>query len=291
MKTNARAVWDQAQIARAVGFTTSRFKGVGVFDTRPFGDLASAFADARGDRRALVYAITPEGWTIHIANGDRLPAMETIMTNEAATKTYSSKSNAIRAARSALKGKHRDALAEVHFRLEPVGDEWAWHEIDVASGLVATGELIGDGSAPASLPPVTVVPAKEGRDEARRRKIAEADARNAAKAAAKAAKNAEPKAPKAPRPAGAPKPASKRAEVQAAAERGELPTPPDFSADTHKRFRPILEGLVAMAAAGNLKGLKADKTEPKSSSRQAICRYRDLAIVALTAQAKVAKAA
>jgi len=216
--------------------------------------------------------------------------METIMT--ATTKTYSSKSNAIRAARAALKPKHRDPLAEVHFRLEQNGEEWAWHEIDLGTGQIATAELIEDGStAVPGLPPTTVVPAKETRDQKRLRKIAEADARNAAKAAAKAAKAAEPKAPKAPRAAGAPKPASKRAEIQAAAERGELPTPPDFSAETHKRFRPTLEALLAAAQAGNLKALKADKTEPKSSSRQAICRYRDLAIIALTAQSKVAKAA
>jgi hypothetical protein len=64
----------------------------------------------------IVYAVTPEGWTIHIVNGDKIP-METDMT-DATTKTYSSKSNAIRAARAALKGKHRDPLSGVHFRLE-----------------------------------------------------------------------------------------------------------------------------------------------------------------------------
>lgn len=304
MKTNARAAWDAEQIARAVGFTTSRFRGVGVFETRRFDDLAAALADAQGDRRALVYAITPEGWTIHIVNGDKIPK-EPAMNTEATTKTYSSKSNAIRAARAALKGKHRDALAEVHFRLEPIGDEFAWHEIDLGTGQIATGELLEDGATEAKgVPPITVVPAKGGPKalpaaklahdtrSPKRRKADEAaqaagfpnatrmaEAKQAEKAAAKAAK---PKAEK---------PASKRAEVVAAAERGELPTPPDFSADTHKRFRPTLEALVAAAKAGNLKALKEDKTEPKSSSRQAICRYRDLAITALTAQAKVAKAA
>lgn len=69
-KIAARQVWDDEQIARAVGFTTSRFQGRGVYDTRRFGDLAQALADAAGDRRAIVYAITPEGFTIHIANGD-----------------------------------------------------------------------------------------------------------------------------------------------------------------------------------------------------------------------------
>ncbi len=212
------------------------------------------------------------------------------------TKTYANKSNAIRAARAGLKTKHRDPLAGVHFSIVPAGDEWAWHEIDIASGQIATGELIEDGAQPATnLPAVTVVAAKESPDAKRRRKIAEADARNAEKAAAKtakaAAKAAAPKPAKAPKVAGAPKAGGQRAEILAAAQRGELPAAPDFSADTHKRFRPTLDGLVAMVAAGNLKGLKADKTEPKSSSRQAICRYRDLSITALEAQAKAAKAA
>jgi predicted lipid-binding transport protein (Tim44 family) len=136
------------------------------------------------------------------------------------------------------------------------------------------------------LPPVTVVPAKETREQKRLRKIAEADARNQAKDAAKAAKP-----PKPARAAAAPKAGSKRAEIQAAAERGELPTPPDFTADTHKRFRPVLQKLVDAANAGDLKTLRADTTEPKSSSRVAVCRYRDLAIVALQARAKQAKAA
>jgi hypothetical protein len=69
---NARAIWDAEQIARAVSFTTSRFLGRGKYDTRRFETLDEAKADARGDRRAMVYAVTPEGFTIHIANGDKI---------------------------------------------------------------------------------------------------------------------------------------------------------------------------------------------------------------------------
>jgi hypothetical protein len=104
--TNARAAWDAEQIARAVEFTTSRFLGRGRYDTRRFSTLDAARADACGDRRAMVFAVTPEGFTIHIENGDAI-AMEKAMT-DVTTKTYSSKSNAVRAARAGLKGKHRD---------------------------------------------------------------------------------------------------------------------------------------------------------------------------------------
>ncbi len=72
MKTNAKAAWDAEQIARAVEFTTCRFLGAGRYDTRRFEDRAVAEADATGDRRAMVFAITPEGWTIHIINGDKI---------------------------------------------------------------------------------------------------------------------------------------------------------------------------------------------------------------------------
>ena len=71
-KQGAQQAWDHEQIARAVGYTTSRFMGVGLYDTRPFDTLPAALADAYGDRRAMVYAITPEGWTVHITNGDKI---------------------------------------------------------------------------------------------------------------------------------------------------------------------------------------------------------------------------
>lgn len=76
----------------------------------------------------------------------------------------------------------------------------------------------------------------------------------------------------------------KRAQIEADAAAGKLPTPPDFSAETHARFRKRLSEIVAFVKAGDIKALKADTTEPKSSSRVALCRYRDLAIIALEAQ-------
>lgn len=72
---------------------------------------------------------------------------------------------------------------------------------------------------------------------------------------------------------------------RAAAMRGTLPPVPDFSADTHAGYRGKLAEVVAMVEAGDVDGLLANDIEPKSSSRSAICRYRDIAIVALQAKA------
>lgn len=98
---------------------------------------------------------------------------------------------------------------------------------------------------------------------------------------AKVAPAAKPAKPAAPAKA---KPLGQRAQIEADAAAGKLPTPPDFSAETHARFRKRLADIVGFAGAGDIKALKADTTEPKSSSRIALCRYRDLCIVALEAR-------
>lgn len=78
----------------------------------------------------------------------------------------------------------------------------------------------------------------------------------------------------------------KRAEAQAAAERGELPQPPDFSAETHKNYRKKLAALVALAKDGDIAGLRAFELKLYSSSPIALDRYRNLCVTALSAQAK-----
>jgi len=107
------------------------------------------------------------------------------------------------------------------------------------------------------------------------------------KSRAKASQPAEeaPPAVAAVEAAKAAKPArgARRAAVEAA-QRGELPTPPDFTAETHKRFRPKLARLVEMATAGDIAGLRATEINPVSSSPKAMLRYRDLAIAALEAR-------
>jgi hypothetical protein len=94
-----------------------------------------------------------------------------------------------------------------------------------------------------------------------------------------------PDASREPQPADKQRPAGKRAAIEAAAREGKLPEPPDFSAETHKRFRNKLAGVVELAEAGDLKGLRAFEINPVSSSPKAIKRYRDLCIVAIEAQA------
>ncbi|WP_198378279.1 hypothetical protein [Neoroseomonas rubea] len=73
--------------------------------------------------------------------------------------------------------------------------------------------------------------------------------------------------------------------MEAAAE-GVVPSPPDFSAATHKPHRKRLAEVIALVEAGDLEGLRANSVQPISSSRVALCRYRDAAIVALEARRK-----
>ena len=72
------------------------------------------------------------------------------------------------------------------------------------------------------------------------------------------ARAAAAKAPKAPH-AGP----GNFAAIREAAERGELPPVPDFSADLHKRNRGRLAQLVAMAEAGDVAGLEAFPISPE----------------------------
>ncbi|GAA4175217.1 hypothetical protein [Shinella granuli] len=103
---------------------------------------------------------------------------------------------------------------------------------------------------------------------------------------ADAARQGEPPAEPVPKPER--KPAGKRAAILEAAQRGELPAAPDFSAATHKPHRKKLEAVVAMVRAGDIEGLKAFEIKPVSTSPRAIARYRDLAVIALAALSRSA---
>lgn len=95
-----------------------------------------------------------------------------------------------------------------------------------------------------------------------------------------------PKAPKAERTADGQRRAlsGKRAAIAAAAKAGTMPPQPDFTANTHKPYRKRLDALVALAAAGDLDGLRAvQMLPPRSSSPKALLKYRDLCILALAA--------
>jgi hypothetical protein len=101
---------------------------------------------------------------------------------------------------------------------------------------------------------------------------------------ADAAGKAEP----APAAIAPPKSPSKREAALLAAHAGTLPPPPNFEAPTHKRFRPKLAQVVALAEAGDIAGLKAMTINPVSSSPKAIAKYRDLCVIALEARASAA---
>lgn len=77
----------------------------------------------------------------------------------------------------------------------------------------------------------------------------------------------------------------KRAEAEASAAAGIMPTPPDFSAATHASHRKIHAQIVAMVETGDVAGLKAWEHKHYSSSQKALARYRDLAVMALSARA------
>lgn len=84
---------------------------------------------------------------------------------------------------------------------------------------------------------------------------------------------------------GAPRKRKAQAEAEAAADRGELPEPPDFTANTHAPYRKKLDKLVDMAKAGDAAGLRGFEIKPTSTSPRALIRYRDLAVRAIEAKA------
>ena len=138
--------------------------------------------------------------------------------------------------------------------------------------------VLGGKAKPAKKPVAPKGPAKSKPAKA---KIAAAKITKPAKA--NPAKVAKVKAEKATK-------GGKRADALASAEAGNLPTAPDFSAPTHARFLKKHAELVALVDAGDLKALKAFPINPISSSPKALDRYRNLAVTALEARAKAAKA-
>lgn len=161
-------------------------------------------------------------------------------------KTYSKKFNAQRAARVEL---GNDAIEGVDYRTVNTKDGWTWEQ----------GKKAGD--VPKSEPDGVHIDNLT------------TDSHPAAAANA-ASWNAIP----------AIKHAGKHAAIEDAARKGELPEPPDFSAETHKRFRNKLANLVELAEAGDVEGLKAVVINPVSSSPKAMARYRYLCVVALEAR-------
>jgi hypothetical protein len=83
------------------------------------------------------------------------------------------------------------------------------------------------------------------------------------------------------------RPQGRRAEIAENAANGILPPMPDFSAETHKRFRGKLAEIVKLAEAGDVAALKAIEIKTYSSSPKAMAGYRDLAVMAIEARAGI----
>lgn len=242
-----------AVIANAVRFDLALFLGVGRYAKAS----ADTLADARREAKRLA-ADHPNGRRALIyaidANGrsglvtDDIPTEE----KESPMKTYAKKFNAQRAAKAA--GHDLDKVeivkTEEGFTFRVKDSKPAIHINDLA----------------ASDHPVAK---------------ANADSWNAIPAIKRAGKKA--KAGAASTPA-----LGKRAAVEATAREGKLPEPPDFSAETHKRFRNKLASVIELANAGDLKGLRAFEINTVSSSPKAIARYRDLCVIALEARRQAA---
>lgn len=245
-----------AIVANAVRFDLALFLGVGRYARASVATLAEARWEATrlgalhaNGRRALIYAIDATGRSALVT--DDIPTEE----KESAMKTYAKKFNAQRAAMAAghdLKDveivKTKDGFT---FRVKD--SKTAVHIDDLA----------------ASDHPIAK---------------ANAESWNAIPAI----KRARKKEAKQPAGSTATRPMGKRAAIEAAAREGKLPEPPDFSAETHKRFRNKLASVIALAEAGDLKGLRAFEINPISSSPKAIARYRDLCVIALETRRQAA---
>lgn len=239
-------------IANAVRFDLALFLGVGRFARASAGNLADARREAKrlaalnpNGRRALIYAIDANGRSALVTDDIPTEARETAM------KTYAKKFNAQRAAKAA--GHELDQVEIVKTK------DGFTYRVKGGTPAVHINDLAGSDHPVAK---------------------ANADSWNAIPAVKRAGKTAaKPKAGSV-----APRPLGKRAEIEAAAREGKLPEPPDFSAETHKRFRNKLASVVELARASDLKGLRAFEINPVSSSPKAIARYRDLCVIALEAR-------
>lgn len=80
----------------------------------------------------------------------------------------------------------------------------------------------------------------------------------------------------------------RHADVLAAAQRGVVPDAPDFSFAAHKPYLKDHARLVAMVANRDVAGLRAYPAKEYNSIVRALGRYRDTALVALTAEVRAA---
>lgn len=224
-------------------------------------DKADAVS-ANGGKPAMIYAVMPEGTSVFVPT-DMVEAARSAEVREG--KPLTAKEFAMLTAEITGGGyqrsKSRDAAAKRFAKAlcDRIGEK---------DGSPKVAEILGAGSF-------------------ERARTILAEALKGGETAAPTAAEEPTEAAPAEKPAKAQrKPGGKRAEIQAAAERGELPAKPDFSAPTHARFRKKLDQVIEMAESADIEGLRAFEIKPASTSPRAIMRYRDLAITALEARAR-----
>lgn len=175
--------------------------------------------------------------------------------------TYPKRFNAQRGARRALK------------------DQKAREGIDFTTAANSSGKWTFTLIASQRNPPA---PAKEPRRRKptppTKKMVKEAADRAEATSAARAKKNARTVKSEASSPT---RMNGKYRVMAEAAARGDLPTAPDLSAETHQGYRGALRKVVAMVERRDLDGLMNHKMKPTCSGPKMIIRYRDLAIHAL----------
>lgn len=292
-------------IATAESFIVSLFLG-GLHEAHPFKSFekavqaAALLPTARGSsRRAIVYGITADGRSVMIPPKFFPPdttqkPMETDMSLVEMAKTLAAPQSAVMADAKGTKPptkSEKAAAAVVVATSKPTDNKAELRKIADAAATV---------KKPTVVPPAWLVadPKKDGipvelQVQNRKPLTAAQQKKMDDMAKAKAAKDAEKKAAPAKKAAAAAKPPRKgkngktRYDWEAAAEnakKGILPPTPDFSANTHKCYRPHLADAVKAAKDGNIAALKKVPVTRDDGSPKIIGRYRDLCIIAIKAK-------
>ena len=279
---------DTAAIERADRFDATIFLGTGQFRTETFGSLAAARAAAgaiarevNNGRKVMIYAISagrsvfvPDHYQPSTDEGAN-PMNTTLSTSEVAQLTAILTGGGFKRANTKEAAVKRFLTVAASTGIADAEALLA-KSFDEARAALQPADAAGTGAEE----PI-ILPFRSSPRHALMAKLKEETATFKAGA---------PEPEKAVKAEKARKPAGQRAAVLEAAQHGELPPVPDFSAPTHKPHRKRLEQVVALVEAGDIEGLKAFKINPVSSSPKAIDKYRNLAVIALEARGSGAAA-
>lgn len=191
-----------------------------------------------------------------------------------AETTYSNRSNAAAAARSALGNKA--AKIGVDFQVEPQGERYTFKLAPAPAAAPAPKAPKAKAAKPAAEPAMPAPPAHAG---GRFDPTAGADEAEAARPAKAAKVKAAPKL-------------SKKAEAEALIAAGKVPPGPVFSDRTQKRYVDKLAEINGLIEDRDVKGLKALEIPNHDNiklSWHSLHNYRVNAVAALEARAKLAK--